>query len=82
MPSGASASPSPLCGALDEARLHAWCRDRLVIYQRPRTLLFVDALPKNTLGKVLRRELVASVIGASSAGASASNAAQPAPKPD
>jgi malonyl-CoA/methylmalonyl-CoA synthetase len=67
---------------LDEARLHAWCSDRLVIYQRPRTLLFVDALPKNTLGKVLRRELVACVTGASAGGAGASSAAQPGRKRD
>ena len=49
---------------LDEARVHAWCSDRLVVYQRPGTMLFVEALPRNTLGKVLRRELVASVAGA------------------
>ncbi|HEV8003389.1 MAG TPA: AMP-binding protein [Planctomycetaceae bacterium] len=45
--------------ALDEARLRAWCSDRLVHYQQPRTLLFVDALPRNSLGKILRRELTA-----------------------
>jgi malonyl-CoA/methylmalonyl-CoA synthetase len=45
---------------LDEARLRAWCSDRLVHYQQPRTLLFVDALPRNSLGKILRRELSAS----------------------
>jgi malonyl-CoA/methylmalonyl-CoA synthetase len=42
---------------LDEARLRAWCSERLVHYQQPRTLLFVDALPRNSLGKILRREL-------------------------
>jgi len=42
---------------LDEARLRAWCSERLVHYQHPRTLLFVDALPRNSLGKILRREL-------------------------
>ncbi len=67
---------------LDEARLHAWCSDRLVIYQRPRTLLFVDALPRNTLGKVLRRELVASVTSANAGGAGPSSAARPGPKHD
>jgi malonyl-CoA/methylmalonyl-CoA synthetase len=44
---------------LDEARLRAWCSDRLVHYQQPRTLLFVHALPRNSLGKILRRELSA-----------------------
>jgi malonyl-CoA/methylmalonyl-CoA synthetase len=43
---------------LDEAAILAWCRERLVHYQQPRRILFVDALPRNSLGKVLRRELV------------------------
>jgi long-chain acyl-CoA synthetase len=42
---------------LDEARLRAWWSDRLVHYQQPRILLFVDVLPRNSLGKILRREL-------------------------
>jgi acyl-CoA synthetase (AMP-forming)/AMP-acid ligase II len=42
---------------LDEARLRSWCSERLIHYQQPRTLLFVDGLPRNSLGKVLRREL-------------------------
>lgn len=43
--------------ALDEAALRAWCRARLVHYQQPRSVLFVESLPKNNLGKVLRRDL-------------------------
>lgn len=43
--------------ALDEARLRTWWSDRLVHYQQPKSLLFVDSLPKNSLGKILRREL-------------------------
>jgi acyl-CoA synthetase (AMP-forming)/AMP-acid ligase II len=42
---------------LDEAALRAWCQDRLVHYQQPKSLLFVESLPKNSLGKILRREL-------------------------
>jgi malonyl-CoA/methylmalonyl-CoA synthetase len=42
---------------LDEARLRSWVSERLIHYQQPKSLLFVDALPKNSLGKVLRREL-------------------------
>jgi malonyl-CoA/methylmalonyl-CoA synthetase len=42
---------------LDEAALSAWWRERLVHYQQPRSVLFVESLPKNSLGKVLRREL-------------------------
>jgi malonyl-CoA/methylmalonyl-CoA synthetase len=43
--------------ALDEARLRAYWNERLVDYQRPVNVLFVDALPRNSMGKVLRREL-------------------------
>jgi malonyl-CoA/methylmalonyl-CoA synthetase len=42
---------------LDEARLRDFCGERLIDYQRPALVLFVDALPRNALGKVLRAEL-------------------------
>jgi acyl-CoA synthetase (AMP-forming)/AMP-acid ligase II len=35
----------------------AACRDRLGSYKKPRLVEFVDALPKNAYGKVLKREL-------------------------
>ena len=44
-------------GALDEARLRAWLADRLVHYQQPREYLFLTTLPRNALGKILRRDL-------------------------
>jgi malonyl-CoA/methylmalonyl-CoA synthetase len=43
--------------ALDERRVKAHCAEHLVDYQRPASVVFVDALPRNALGKVLRREL-------------------------
>ena len=43
--------------SLDEARLRAFWSERLVDYQRPKVILFVDSLPRNAMGKVLRREL-------------------------
>jgi malonyl-CoA/methylmalonyl-CoA synthetase len=43
--------------ALDEGRVKAHCDEHLVAYQRPTTIAFVDELPRNALGKVLRREL-------------------------
>jgi malonyl-CoA/methylmalonyl-CoA synthetase len=43
--------------SLDERRLRAHCSHCLVDYQRPTSYVFVDALPRNALGKVLRREL-------------------------
>lgn len=43
--------------ALSERALRAFLGERLVDYQRPAVILFVDDLPRNALGKVLRREL-------------------------
>ena len=43
--------------ALDESRLRAWLADRLIHYQQPRRIVFLDALPRNSLGKILRRDL-------------------------
>ena len=46
--------------APDAAALDAFCRagDELAAYKRPRRYVFVDALPTNPSGKVLRRELL------------------------
>jgi malonyl-CoA/methylmalonyl-CoA synthetase len=43
--------------ALDERRVKAHCAENLVDYQRPATIVFVDELPRNAMGKVLRLEL-------------------------
>jgi malonyl-CoA/methylmalonyl-CoA synthetase len=43
--------------ALDESRLRTFWNERLVDYQRPLEVVFVDALPRNAMGKVVRREL-------------------------
>jgi long-chain acyl-CoA synthetase len=43
--------------SLDEAGLIAHCRAQLTAYKVPRIVRFVDALPKSTVGKILRREL-------------------------
>ena len=37
--------------------LLAHCRDQLAAYKVPKRVMFVDALPKSTVGKILRREL-------------------------
>jgi long-chain acyl-CoA synthetase len=34
-----------------------FCEDRLAGYKRPKSVVLVDELPKNALGKVLRRVL-------------------------
>lgn len=43
--------------ALSAVQLMAWCRRRLVGYKRPRRVVFCDELPKNNVGKILRRVL-------------------------
>jgi malonyl-CoA/methylmalonyl-CoA synthetase len=48
-------------GALNVAELEAWCRDRLVNYKVPKEYLFVDSLPRNHMGKVVRSELAAMI---------------------
>jgi malonyl-CoA/methylmalonyl-CoA synthetase len=47
--------------SLDAGRLEDFWSERLVEYQRPRQVVFVDALPRNALGKVLRKDLVKQV---------------------
>jgi len=41
----------------DVAELDAFCRGQLAGYKRPRHWFFVDEIPKNVSGKVLKREL-------------------------
>jgi HIP---CoA ligase len=42
---------------LTEAEIMAWCRQNLANYKAPRSLVFVDALPLNATGKVMKHEL-------------------------
>jgi acyl-CoA synthetase (AMP-forming)/AMP-acid ligase II len=44
-------------GAPDPATVIAWARERIAGYKAPRSVDFIDALPRNASGKVLRREL-------------------------
>ena len=37
--------------------LIAFCRERIASYKKPRHVVFIDVLPKNASGKVLKREL-------------------------
>ena len=37
--------------------VESWCRERLTAYKVPKHIVFIDALPKSTVGKILRREL-------------------------
>lgn len=44
-------------GQLSEEDLIAWCREHMAVYKVPRTVQFVDALPKSGTGKVMWRAL-------------------------
>ncbi len=44
-------------GEVSQDELDALCLDRLARYKRPRAYRFVEALPKNAYGKILKREL-------------------------
>jgi malonyl-CoA/methylmalonyl-CoA synthetase len=41
----------------DEGGVKAFCSERLAGYKRPRSIVFVDRLPRNALGKILRDQL-------------------------
>lgn len=42
----------------DMEEIRAWCKERLAPYKVPTNVEFRDELPKTTVGKILRRELV------------------------
>lgn len=44
--------------APSEASLRAWARERLAAYKVPKQVVFLAALPKNALGKIVKPELV------------------------
>jgi len=43
---------------VDDAGLDAHCLSRIARFKRPKRYVFIDALPKSSYGKVLKRELV------------------------
>ena len=47
---------------LDADELIAWCREQMANYKVPRRVEFVDALPLNASGKVLKIELRAQAV--------------------
>ncbi len=48
----------PRGAAPPEDELAAWADERLASFKRPRLWRFVDALPRNAMGKVLRKDLI------------------------
>lgn len=48
----------PKSGAtLDEKEITEFCRERMAGYKRPRSMEFVQALPRNPSGKIMKKEL-------------------------
>ena len=43
---------------MTEDEVKAWCKDRLAPFKVPTHIEFRKELPKTTVGKILRRELV------------------------
>jgi acyl-CoA synthetase (AMP-forming)/AMP-acid ligase II len=48
--------PAP-AATIGPDEVEAWCRDRLAGYKKPRRVILVDALPKGSTGKILKREV-------------------------
>ena len=47
----------PAKPSVDTLAMQAWARERLTGYKRPREIVLVESLPKNTVGKTMRRLL-------------------------
>jgi malonyl-CoA/methylmalonyl-CoA synthetase len=45
----------------EPSEIIAFCRERLASYKKPRQVVFVDALPRNALGKVQKHILAAQI---------------------
>mgnify|MGYP006095040277 CR=1 FL=1 len=41
----------------DEQALRSWCRATLASFKVPKSVIYLDALPRNPTGKIMRREL-------------------------
>ena len=46
-----------LPGGVTEEDIIQFCHDKLAGFKRPRSVIFVDELPRNAMGKVLKRDL-------------------------
>jgi acyl-CoA synthetase (AMP-forming)/AMP-acid ligase II len=51
----------PDAAGTSEQELIEFCRGRLADYKVPRSVSFIDALPKNAMNRVLRSELAAAL---------------------
>ena len=44
-------------GAVTEDELIQFCHEHLAGFKRPRSVVFIDELPRNVMGKVMKRDL-------------------------
>ena len=51
-----------IAGAGDEADVIGACRQRLAAFKTPKRVIFVEDLPRNSMGKILKQQLRADVI--------------------
>ena len=49
--------PDDPSGPPDAADLLAWCRQRLAPYKCPRSVVFIEAMPRDPSGKLFKRVL-------------------------
>jgi len=49
-------TPRPNAGMTTDELL-AWCRERLAKYKTPKEVRFIDSLPKNPIGKIMKKDL-------------------------
>jgi acyl-CoA synthetase (AMP-forming)/AMP-acid ligase II len=52
-------SAKPGAQGVDRHRIQSLCREELPPYKLPRKFVFVEAIPRNAMGKVNKKELVA-----------------------
>ena len=57
------ATPGAGTDAAAAESILAWCRDRLAPHKRPKEVRFIEAIPRNAAGKVLKKDLRAAATG-------------------
>ncbi len=57
VPAGDAGPASESGGDALERELTEWCADRLAKYKQPRLYRWIDAIPRNAMGKIVRHEL-------------------------
>jgi fatty-acyl-CoA synthase len=53
--------------SVSEERVVEWCLENHASYKKPRRVVFVDELPKNALGKIVKPEIIQSIINGAGA---------------